>query len=184
MSDKKAVFPRFNFFKKIKLSKNTAIIISIILGLIIVLIFCSSLENKKPLSSKTTTTEEYTTMIAYTKTVEDKLKNVIENIAGVEKADVMITFENSIELVISATKESKTVSSGGGQTTITIETPVLINENGKSKPIVLQQKLPSPKSVFIVAKGADNPKTKLDIIKAIEVLFSLPASKIEVLAGK
>jgi len=116
--------------------------------------------------------------------MEDKLKNLIESIEGVERAEVMITFESSVELIISTTKETKTISSGSSETTVIVETPVLVTEKGVTKPIILQEKLPKPTSVFVVAKGVDDTKVKLDIIGAIEVLFALPSSKIEVLEGK
>ncbi len=173
---------KINIFKKIKLSKNMSIIVSIILGIVAILIFSSTFDNAK--ENKKEISLEYTTMMEYTKEMEQKLKNVILAVEGVDSAEVMITFESSIELVISTTKETKTISSGTTETILLVETPVLVNQNGVSKPIVLQEKLPAPKSVFVVAKGADDAKVKLDIVQAIEVLFSLPSSKIEVLAGK
>ncbi len=173
---------KFNLLKKLKLSKNSSIAIAIVLSLVALLIFCSSFEGVTTSSKKTTT--EYTSMLAYTKTMENKLKKVVSAIEGVGDVEVMITFDSSVELVIATTKESKTTMSGSSQTTITIETPVLVNKNGESKPIVLQEKLPQPQSVFIVANGAENTNVKLDIIRAVEVLFALPSSKIEVLAGK
>ena len=103
---------------------------------------------------------------------------------GVENAEVMITFESSIELIISTTKETKTVVSGSTETKVVVETPVLVTEKGVTKPIILQEKLPAPKSVFVVVKASNSAKVKLEIVRAIEVLFALPTSKIEVLTGK
>ncbi len=184
MGDKKSesLLSKINIFKKIKLSKNISIAIAIVLSLITLLIFFSGFDGGKTSENKDTT--KYTSTQEYTKDMEDKLKNLIESIEGVEKAEVMITFESSVELIISTTKETKTVSSGSSETTVIVETPVLVTEKGVTKPIVLQEKLPKPISVFVVARGADDAKVKLDIIGAIEVLFALPSSKIEVLEGK
>ncbi len=180
--EKKGFWSKFKFFKKIKMSKNVSIAIAVILSLVVLLIFCSSLDKSK--TSTVTSEEEYTSMIEYTRNMESKLQKVLMQVEGVDNVEVMITFENSIELIISSSKETKTIKSGNSSTTVIVETPVLVTEKGVSKPIVLQEKLPEPKSVFIVAKGADNAKVKLEIIKAVEVLFSLPSSKIEVLVGK
>ena len=184
MGDKKSesLLSKINIFKKIKLSKNVSIGIAIVLSLIALLIFFSSFDGSKTSESESST--KYTSTQEYTKDMEDKLKNLIESIEGVERAEVMITFESSVELIISTTKETKTVSSGSSETTVIVETPVLVTEKGVTKPIVLQEKLPKPTSVFVVAKGVDDTKVKLDIIGAIEVLFALPSSKIEVLEGK
>ncbi len=182
MSEDKKLLSKVNFFKKIKLSKNVSITIAIILSLIVLLIFFTSFDSKT--TTATESSVEYTSMTEYTKNMEEKLCKVLMSVEGVEKAEVMITFESSIELIISTTKETKTVSSGSSSTTIVVETPVLVTEKGLTRPIVLQEKLPEPKSVFVAVKGSNETKLKLDIIKAIEVLFSLPSSKIEVLVGK
>lgn len=180
--EKKSSLAKLGIFKKLKFSKNISIAIAIILSLVVLLVFCSSLE--KDTTSDDVTEEENISMIQYTKNMENKLKSVLSEIDGVENVNVMITFEDSIELIISTSKETKTIQSGNSTTTVVVETPILVTEKGVSKPIVLQEKLPEPKSVFIVAKGANDTKVKLEIIKAVEVLFSLPSSKIEVLAGK
>ena len=135
--------PKINIFKKIKLSKNMSIVVSIILGIVAILIFTSTFDSTK--ENKNETSLEYTTMMEYTKEMEQKLKNVILAVDGVDSVEVMITFESSIELIISTTKETKTISSGNTETILLVETPVLVNQNGVSKPIVLQEKLPAPK---------------------------------------
>ena len=178
----KGVLSKINIFKKIKLSKNASVIIAIILGLIALLIFCSSFDDAKVDTKEQSL--EYGSMLEYTNAMEEKLKTVLLAIDGVESAEVMITFESSIELIVATKKETKTISSGSSETILLVENPVLVTENGVSKPIVLQEKLPSPKSVFIVAKGAEDAKVKLSIVQVVEVLFSLPSSKIQVLAGK
>ncbi len=182
-SKKESFLSKINIFKKIKLSKNVSIAIAIILGLIGILIFASSFDSEK-VGSENTNDETLISMREYTKEMESKLKTLIMAVDGVESAEVMITFESSVELIISSTKETKTVSSGSSETKVVVETPVLVTEKGVTKPIILQEKLPEPKSVFVVVSGVKDTKVKLDIIRAIEVLFALPSSKIEVLVGK
>ena len=182
-SKKESFLSKINIFKKIKLSKNVSIAIAIILGLIGILIFASSFDSEK-VGSENTNDETLISMREYTKEMESKLKTLIMAVDGVESAEVMITFESSVELVISSTKETKTVSSGSSETKVVVETPVLVTEKGVTKPIILQEKLPEPKSVFVVVSSVKDTKVKLDIIRAIEVLFALPSSKIEVLVGK
>ena len=184
MSEKKESFlSKINIFKKMKLSKNASIVIAVILGLVGLLIFFSSFDSGNGVG-QIVGDENLISMREYTKEMENKLKVLIEAVDGVDTAEVMITFDSSVELIISTTKETKTVSSGSTETKVIVETPVLVTEKGVTKPIILQEKLPRPTSVFVVAKGAENTKVKLDIIRAVEVLFALPSSKIEVLIGK
>ena len=180
--EKKTFLSKINILKKIKLSKNMSITIAIILSIIAILIFSSSF--KDYVDTDGSQDLSYTSMISYTQDMENKLKSVLLSMKGVENAEVMIAFDSGVELLIASTKETKTITNGSSSTVVVVETPVLVTEKGVSKPIVLQEKLPKPVSVFIVAKGAEDTKVRLNIMKAIEVLFNLEASQIEVLIGK
>ena len=49
--------------------------------------------------------------------------------------------------------------------------------------IILQEIMPKPVSIIIVASGAKNTNVKLEIIRLVQAMFELSTSKIEVFAG-
>ena len=68
---------------------------------------------------------------------------------------------------------------------IKIETksPVLITNNGQTQTVVLQENMPNPCSVVIVATGASNTNVKLEILRAVQAMFISNSCNIEVFAG-
>ena len=43
--------------------------------------------------------------------------------------------------------------------------------------------MPTPNSIVIVATGANNTNVKLEILRAVQAMFALPTSSIEIFAG-
>lgn len=184
---KKSLFD-FVFFKKLKSIKHIEVILAIIVGVIIVLLYLSSSTKTKSNAQSNNQTQKYSTINEYSKYLENDLENVLSNIEGAGNVEIMLVFDVGVELVIAYSTETKTTVSGSGnnksQTTVVVQTPILVNVNGKSQPIILQEKLPKPTSIIVVSSGAKDANIKLNLIKAVQTILDLPSSKIEVFAGK
>lgn len=122
-------------------------------------------------------------------TLESKLENILSKINGVGKANVMLTYTESTQMVPVYNKTEKTSNtdesdSGGGTRKIeesdVSQEVVYEDENGKN--VIATQKTISPKieGAIITAEGASNPTIKTSIIQAVEAATGLSIHKIQV----
>lgn len=136
-------------------------------------------DNSKKLA---TTTQEQTYQ---EDSLETKLENILSNISGVGNVKVLITYNETEELIPvynESDKKSTTneVDSEGGTR--------VIEEVDSSKEVVYQndeiitQKKISPKieGAIITATGANNATVKTNIIQAVEAATGLATHKIQV----
>jgi len=103
---------------------------------------------------------------------ENKVTSMVRQMKGVGKADVAIRFESSIEYILAVIT---TESSNGTSTT-----PILVTENGVTKPIIVQEIYPKAKGVVVVCEGAKDAKVKLQVIDAVSIMLDLVKEKIVV----
>ena len=118
-------------------------------------------------------------------TLETRLENILSNIVGVGNVDVLITYNETEEIIPVYNKNGKksttneTDSSGGTR---------VVEDNESSEEVVLEnnkiitQKTISPKieGAIITATGANNSNVKAYIIQAVEAATGLPTHKIQV----
>ena len=121
--------------------------------------------------------------------LEEKLKYILSNINGVGNVDVLITYNETEEIIPVYNKNNKksitneTDSAGGIRT---------IEETDNSEEVIYQndeiivQKTISPKieGAIITAKGANNANVKANIIQAVEAATGLATHKIQVFEKK
>ncbi len=121
--------------------------------------------------------------------LELKLENILSNIKGVGKVDVMITYTESTQIIPVYNKTEKTSNteesdSTGGNRKIeesdVSQEVVYHEENGNN--IIATQKTVSPKieGAIITAEGAQNSSVKANIIQAVEAATGLATHKIQV----
>lgn len=125
----------------------------------------------------------------YETSVQEKLKNTLENIDGVGKVDVMVSFESGEEQVPAVNVNDSTNTTeekdnaGGVRNSVQKNngsTVVITNDNGKSQPLILKKYKPKVAGVCVVAEGAEDDLTQLRITKAVMDLFNLPEDKVNV----
>lgn len=117
--------------------------------------------------------------------LEKKLENILSKINGVGNVEVLITYNETEEIIpIYNTKDKTSITnetdSGGGTR--------VIQENDKSQEVIYQndeiivQKTINPKieGAIIVASGANNSSVKASIIQAVEAATGLATHKIQV----
>lgn len=124
----------------------------------------------------------------YIESLENKLEQTIEGMEGAGKVLVMITlkdsgekildknqpYESSSEIMKEEGKETEQSSIKSNQET------VLVEVEGNTSPIVIQERYPDIEGVVVVCEGGDNSELTLRIKEAVQALFSVDTHKIVV----
>ncbi len=176
------------FLKKLKNVKHIEVIVCIIfISLLLIIYFI----NFSPQKNSTQTNVEVssgqvlmTSSSEYAILLENKLTNALSVLKGVKNVQVVVSVSSGGEVVIANNVEEKTVENEDGKNVTVIKTPIIVTENGVSKPIILMEILPKINGVLVVASGAEDINVKLNIYKAIEAIISIPSENIQVFAGK
>lgn len=142
----------------------------------------SNISNKK----LATTEEENLTQ---TDTLEMKLEHILSNIDGVGNVDVLITYNETEEIVPIYNKTDKksvtneTDSAGGVR--VTEETDAQQEVVYQNDEIIVQKTIsPKIEGAIITATGANNANVKTNIISAVEAATGLATHKIQVFEKK
>lgn len=121
--------------------------------------------------------------------LEVKLENILSNMSGVGNVDVLITYNETEEVIPIYNKKDKksvsneTDSSGGTRVVEEFDTSQeVIYQNEE----IIVQKTISPKieGAIITATGANNSIVKTNIIQAVEAATGLATHKIQVFEKK
>lgn len=125
----------------------------------------------------------------YEALVQTKLKETLENIEGVGKVEVMVSFECGEEQVpalnvTDSTNNTQEKDTEGGTRSTTQNnngtSVVITNSGSSSEPLIIKTYKPKVIGVCVVAEGADNNLTELRISKAVINLFNISEDKVNV----
>jgi len=122
----------------------------------------------------------------YSTLLESKLENVLSQLKGVGKVKVMITLEDTTEIIpaFNTTKNNentKEIDSQGGTREIVREDmtmQMVTNEEGE--PIVLKEIKPTIKGVIVIADGAENLEVKEMLYEAVKTVLGIPGKRVEI----
>lgn len=156
----------------------------------IVLIWCSLPgDEEKKKEKESTKTIEYSTD-EYEKDIEKRLKNLLENMEGVGKVEVMVTIKSTKEKVVLSEKPysrnvlNETDSEGGSRVSEDESrddnTVYVTDDEGNTLPYVVNELMPEIEGVAIIAKGGDSMVVKEKIINVVKSLFDVDANKISI----
>ena len=121
---------------------------------------------------------------------EEKLANILSNIAGVGKVKVLLTYSQTSTYVpiynenVKSSNTTETDSAGGSRTVEENDSQkeVIYKEDssGNREPVtqsIISQKI---EGAIITAEGADNAEVKTAIVQAVEAATGLATHKIQV----
>ena len=174
-------------YKKIIYNLATFVIISIIF-----LVAWDTFLPKKPNPKNETPVHKNENIIEeennkFQTTQESKLENILSQIKGVGKTNVMITFEAGSEVVpafnVQNSKqltEEKDAQGGIRSTTQEDSTKNIVTGNKDDEMIILKEIEPQIRGVVVVAEGAGDIEIKSRIIEAVQAVFQIPISKVMV----
>lgn len=121
--------------------------------------------------------------------LEKELEDVLSKISGVGQVKVLITYSETSEVVPmynekyteSTTQETDT---NGGVRTIqqadNSKEIIYEEQSGTKVPITKKVVLPKIEGAIVIAKGANNTNTKVNIIQAVQAVTGLPTHKVQV----
>ena len=182
--ENKSVRPKTKInFMKLFSGKNLKIIILCIIFVVALILFLKMSGTKATTKTTTTSSIHYQTSLDYSKQLETKLESVLSKIKGAGNVKVMITLDGSPELVYAMDSNEKVSNNTGGSTTTSSSTPILVQTNGTTSPLILTEVLPKVKGVIVVSSGANDISIKLDILNSVSTLLDISTDKINVLKG-
>lgn len=125
----------------------------------------------------------------YVEYLEKKLKNVLSQMEGVGRVEVMITVSDGGETVVE--KDGKTTTtvtsendSSGGTRTVSENTSenatVYVETEDGNCPYIQKEKLPTVVGVVVVAEGGGNAAVVSDISESVKALLQVEAHRIRV----
>ena len=132
------------------------------------------------------TTEEVNTEVAsdedgslekYKQAREEELKELLQKVDGVGKAEVMITLKASNEKV--TLKDNTNKGGTNEEKTVLVE-----NSERDSSPYIIQEKEPEIEGIVIVCQGGYDSVIKREITDAVSALFSIQSHKIKIMKSK
>lgn len=165
-------------FKKIIgqiMHTKPAVIILIIGVILLILPVGTKTEKEKPQETETYETYKIET--------ERSLKRILSKVKGVGDVEVFITLENYGEAVYA--KNGQGEENGEKSAKEFSDNYVLKNDaGGGESPLVVKKETPEVFGVLVVAKGANDPLLKTQIISAVRAVTGAKAHRVEVLEKK
>lgn len=129
----------------------------------------------------------------YKEEVEVELEDILAQMQGVGRVEVMVTFEGTEELVVekdnpqTQSNVQEEDSSGGTRTTKESsweESTVYTQQDGSSEPYVIKELAPKLEGVLVIAEGGNNAVVAKNISEAVQALFPIEVHKIKVVKMK
>lgn len=142
------------------------------LMIILILVTDFSEEDKKSRDNPENSEIGFASADIYADETEKRLREILMEIEGVGKAEVLLTINSTEEYVY-----AETVKNGASQTE---NGYVIIDKGSKKEALVKKINNPSISGVVIVCEGGDDPKVCEKLYKAVSTALNIPTSKIYV----
>lgn len=168
-------------YNKVRKIKNIEVAIAIIVLALILIIYAGVTTINKNKDEDVNTDSE-------SDNLEIRLESILKEINGAGEVKVMITYDGSIEYVTANTSNintnTTTDTTRTNTTTSTTISPIIINKDGSSGPVIIKEIEPGIKGVIIVAEGANDLMVRLELMRAVMVALDIGAQNIEIFAMK
>lgn len=169
------------------------ILVLLIIGVMVFILadIMGSGRNKEANIIKSVNDESYNNMPNdYTTVLERKLEDILSRLKGVGEVKVMITLEETEEVVpaFNTTKNNEntkeTDSQGGTREIIREDMTIQVVTGDEGSPIVLKEIKPTIRGVIVIAEGADDLSVKEMLYEAVKTALGIPGNRVEVYSGK
>ncbi|NLY67730.1 MAG: stage III sporulation protein AG [Tissierellia bacterium] len=169
------------------------ILIIFIIG-IIVFLFADLMKdsrNKTVYIKENETEETSQNMLSdYSTYLERKLEDILSQLKGVGEVKVMITLEETTEIVpaFNTTKNNETTketdSQGGTREIVREDMTIQLVTGDEGSPIVLKEIKPTIKGIIVIAEGAEDLHVKEMLYEAVKTVLGIPGNRVEVYSRK
>ena len=129
----------------------------------------------------------YKTEQEYVNKMEEDLKGILEKISGAGNVSVRIYIDSTNEKILAADSKKQSETSedkdGKKESSSSENGPIMSSGGslgGNASPYVVQEKLPYPIGVVVVAEGAKNENVRNEIYEAVKALYGLAANRIKI----
>ena len=172
------------WWEKIKSIKHWEIYAAVIVVVVMLGIYLSSVYGGSRTDKASTVTNVTNVDSSYASQLEAKLKDLLGCIAGAGHVAVMVMTdgEGTAELAYDVQEKTVTQTGANGQevTTTTVDKTV-VTKNGS--PLVLWTNPPEILGIVVVATGANDPAVRLNLLHAVQTLIGNNNVPIQILAG-
>lgn len=129
------------------------------------------------------------TSLSYEDQMKQELKDVLSQIRGAGKVNVMIYFNSGNEEIPAfsqnnSNKVTEENDGSGGRRVINEDTEsttvVTTTDGGVTKPFVTKELKPKISGVIVIAEGADDPDVKYKLYEAVKTVFGLEQCRINI----
>lgn len=126
----------------------------------------------------------------YSSILESKLEEILGQLKGVGKVQVMVTLEDTTEVIpaFNTTKNNETTneldSQGGTREIVREDMTIQIVTDDGGAPIVLKEIKPTIRGVIVIAEGAENSVIKEMLYDAVKTVLGIPGNRVEVYSSK
>lgn len=157
--------------------KPFLMVLAIAVGIIMIFFADKDKEESDVVSQNTAVYE----LEKYTESLEARLSEIISEIKGAGKSQVMITFESSFEKVYA--NNAKVEESGAAnfeRTDKVSEKQIVLAGSGSNgeTPILIKEMCPKVKGVAVVCEGVENNSVERQIKETVASLFGISENKI------
>ena len=116
---------------------------------------------------------------------ENKVEKLLENINGISKVSVVISFKSGSEKILQEdVEDSSGKEKNENRDNINAsskKSTVIFSGNNGEEPYIVKELYPKVEGIAITAKGISDEKKKGQIINMLSALFDVPIHKISVL---
>lgn len=174
---------KFSINDIIKNPKNKNLILIIGCLGIVLLGITSFFDKGKTKETPQTDSSKYTAE-DYADRLEQKLLELIANIDGAGKAQVMVTLESGIEYVYASEEKSNVdLSQEGeqrkGEKTNTEKKLILVeNSDGNEQALVCTEIQPKVKGVVVICQGGDDPIVQQRVVGVVTTALDISSKKV------
>ena len=128
----------------------------------------------------------------YENMYETQLEEILENIIGVGKVEVMVNLDSTPEIVVEKNRDTRSATTNEvdkdkatrNQSDQSRNEQVVVLNAKQEQPVVVKTVKPKVRGVLIVAKGAENIQVKAWITEAVQKVLEVPSYKISILPKK
>ena len=170
-------------FRRLTENRMNLILICAVTGIILIAASYIWDEQAEPAES---VSDAGTLLSADTRTLEQRLSEMVSRIDGAGRSCVMVTMDSTREAVYAQDlreTEDTSSSSESGRTTESgnisrEQTHILMDRGSGEEPLVEKQIEPQVRGVMILCEGAENPVVEQRVTEAVKTVLSIPASRI------
>ncbi len=114
----------------------------------------------------------------YMRQLELRLVSVLETIDGAGSVQVFLSMESGGSKILAT--DVKTESKENERQWEKEESIVFMEDNSGQSPYIIEEKMPYPSGVLVVAEGARDEHVKMELYEAVKAIFGLSAHRIKV----